>query len=106
MSGDGRWISPPLSFAVTPLQRLRGLRPDPAGRGLLVRAQSVHGFGMRCALTVVGIDRSGGVCAIRRLRRRRIVVVGSATWLLELPTGWDPPPPHAGLVMVRRKLRP
>ena len=51
--------------AVTALSRLLGLallEPDSAGPGLLIPdCRSVHTFGMRFSLTVVFLDREGGV---------------------------------------------
>lgn len=79
-----------VEVATTRRARLMGLigtEPYP----LLLRTASVHGFGLRRRIQVIAIDAGGRVIASRVLRRRHIVTVPSARWILELPTDIDPP---------------
>lgn len=73
------------------LDRLTGLRRAPIGEALLIRARSVHGFGMRHPLLVVGIDPDMTVIGTKTLRPRRVVGFREAIYLLELPIGSNPP---------------
>jgi uncharacterized membrane protein (UPF0127 family) len=70
--------------------RLRGLAwrwRSEAGPGLLIpRCASVHTFGMRFALDVYFLDRSGRVLAVRRrVPPRRILWCRGAAAVLEVP---------------------
>lgn len=88
-----------IEVAVGLARRWRGLmgrRPVP----LLIRTRSVHGFWIRCPLTVVGLDRAGTVMALRVLRRGRIVRMAGATWILELPQHLRPPSPGDRLTFL------
>ena len=78
-------------FAVTVRQRLRGLRPAPQGRGVLMRASSVHGRGMTEPLTIVSLDAVGTVLAVDRLEPRSRNRHRGAVWTLELPVSTKPP---------------
>jgi hypothetical protein len=73
------------------LDRLIGLRRAPIGDSLLIRARSVHGFGMRNPLLVLGIDPDMNVIGTKTLRPRRVVGFREALYLLELPLGSNPP---------------
>ena len=96
LRGPG-WSSGPVIPALRSSERLRGLRPAPRAAGLLLRARSVHGFGMRVPLWAVSLDRSGTVRRVARLEPRGLVVDPGAAWILELPMGRVPPRP--GLVL-------
>jgi hypothetical protein len=93
----GGWSSGPVAVAVTFRDRWRGLRPAPAGCGLLLRARSVHAFGMKTDLLVVGIDSHGIVTDTRTLRPGRIVMLPAARFILELQGDRSPPMPGSVL---------
>lgn len=84
LEGAG-WRSPPVIIADTFLSRLRGLRPRPRDRALLIATSSVHGMGMREPLRVVALDSSNQVISIGVLGRGRIVSYPEASAILELP---------------------
>ena len=65
-----------------------------AGRSgaFLLATRSVHGFWLDEALWVVALDADLVVTGLSVLRRRRIVTVVDARWLLELPMARRPPP--------------
>ncbi len=58
---------------------------------MLFRTSSVHGFGMREALWAVGLDANGVVMGVRQLNPGRIVWIGGARWIIELPFEEEPP---------------
>jgi hypothetical protein len=93
----GSWESGPVRLAAGFLDRWRGLRPRPRTCGLLLRARSVHGIGMREDLWAVGISSAGVVLTVKRLRAGSIAILPGATWVLELPLGRRPPPPGSAL---------
>lgn len=99
---EGRWSFEPVVVAATRLQRFRGLRPRSAGRGLMLRGTSVHGFGMREALMVVFLDPGGMVLGVERLLPGSLVRYGGATWVLELPPDSPIPQPGTTLEILRR----
>ncbi len=78
------WSSGPVLEATTFWSRFIGLRPI-ATNGLLLRARSVHTAGMAHPLGVVGLDRHFVVVGARTVVAHRVVVMASATWILELP---------------------
>lgn len=88
---DGGEFDCPVGVAVTFRERLRGLRPAPPGRGLLLRGASVHGRGMIEPLTAVFLDAFGTVLAVRCLQPGGLVRHPAAAWTLELPVSIPPP---------------
>jgi hypothetical protein len=72
-------------------ERLRGLRRSPEDESLLIRTRSVHGFGMNRALLVVGLDKDLRVIGSRPLFPGRMVRMGQARYILELPIDAKPP---------------
>lgn len=72
-------------------------------RPLLVPTASVHGFWLPAPLRVVGIDHNRVVIQVRLLRRRRIVWVPGARWVLELPMSHGSP--KAGDPLVFEETR-
>ena len=58
---------------------------------MLIAGASVHGFGMKEALLVIGLDADGRVLQSGTLRPRRILWIRGATQMLELPAGLLPP---------------
>ena len=85
------WRAAPLQSADTFWARWRGLRPAPAGKGLVIAGCSVHTFGMREPLWVVGLDGKGTVVVMRRVSPGRVVMAAGARTILELPQEWPPP---------------
>jgi hypothetical protein len=81
------WSHGPVLAATTMRQRWIGLGPLPLGWGLLVAGRSVHGRGMREALTVVGLDAGGAVTGAIRLVPGGRVTMAGAVAILELPVG-------------------
>jgi uncharacterized protein len=77
--------------ARSPWSRLVGLafRRTPADSALLIpRCRSVHTFGMRFALDLVWLDRSGGVLAVdERVRPWRVRVRRDAVAVVEVAAG-------------------
>lgn len=86
------WRSGPLLVARSRRQRRRGLRPRPAGRGLLLRARSVHSFGMHEALGLVSLDGAGRVRRVGVLSPGGLFWDQGACWVIELPLSRPPPP--------------
>lgn len=72
-------------------ERWRGLRGSPPDAALLLRARSVHGFGMERPLLVVGLDDTMTVIGAKELAPRRVVTFLRGRWVLELPKGSRPP---------------
>jgi hypothetical protein len=66
---------------------------------MMFRASSVHGFGMRSDLLVVGLDDRFTVISVLVLRPRRVIWLRGARWILEMPPKAAPPP-------VGSRLRP
>jgi hypothetical protein len=95
------WGSGPLLVGATRWRRWRGLRPRPEAAGVLLRARSVHTFGMQVPLTIVSLDAAGVVRRTARLRPRRIFLDLHARWIVELPPDRDAPQ-----VGVRLRVRP
>ncbi|HEY7705482.1 MAG TPA: hypothetical protein VID03_11730 [Acidimicrobiia bacterium] len=91
------WSSGPVQVALRFPQRWRGLRPRPAGFGLLLRTRSVHAIGMKEGLWLAGISEEGVVVAVRHLRPNAIARFSAARWVLELPDDRVPPVPGAVL---------
>lgn len=94
------WRSGPLLVARGCRRRHRGLRPRPAGRGLVLRTRSVHGLGMREALRVVSIDHAGRVRRVEVLSPGGLFFDQGARWVIELPLSRPPPPVGVRLWVV------
>ena len=97
---DG-WESGPVLIASSFRDRWKGLKPLTGGKGLLLRGGSVHGFGMREPLQVVGLDAGGCVLRSRALLPRGLVVIRGARYMLELPCDRQLPPHGGVLTWVR-----
>lgn len=67
--------------------RLLGIRLVPIGVGLVLAGGSVHGFGLRAPLEVVGVDRAGVVVGRTVLRRNGLVSMPDARIVIEVPAG-------------------
>ncbi|MGH8914897.1 MAG: DUF192 domain-containing protein [Acidimicrobiia bacterium] len=81
-------------LAETFADRLLGNRRAPAGAGVMIRTRSVHTFGQRSPIEVVGLDGLMRVVATRTLAPNRIGVLRSARVIVELPAGSPLPAIH------------
>ena len=97
---DG-WASGPVLAAHTFAERLKGLRASDADRGMLIKGQSVHGFGIREPLLAIGLDGRRRVVGFRVLFPHRVVWIRGAREIVELPIGPLPPPPGVVLTWER-----
>jgi hypothetical protein len=97
---DG-WESGPVLVAQRYAERLKGLRASDADRGMLIKGQSVHGFGMRAPLLAIGLDGRRRVVGFRILHPYRVVWIRGAREIVELPIGPLPPPPGVVLTWER-----
>lgn len=73
--------------------RLLGLFRVPAGVPVLLPVRSVHTFGLRRPITVVGIDRRMRVVGTRTVRPNRVVSMRQARLFLEMPSSETGPVP-------------
>jgi uncharacterized membrane protein (UPF0127 family) len=94
---DG-WESGPVLVAHTFADRLKGLRHSSDDYGMLIKGPSVHGFGMKEPLLVIGLGERSTVVGYRTLFPRRVVWIRRAVEILELPVGLQPP--SAGAVLT------
>ena len=67
----------------------------------MIDGRSVHGFGMKEPLLVVGLDAQRGVVGFRTMPPCRVVCFARAVQILELPAGQPPPAQGAVLSWVR-----
>jgi hypothetical protein len=74
-------------LARTFADRLLGVRRVPDGTTVVLPVASVHGFGRRRALQVVGLDEASRVVALKTLEPNRIVVIPRARMIIETPIG-------------------
>lgn len=81
-------------LARTFVDRLFGNWRAPAGSALVMRTRSVHTFGQREPIEVVGLDSEMRVVATKTLFPNRIAMIPSARLIVELPGGR--PVPAAG----------
>ncbi|MCB2224444.1 MAG: hypothetical protein KQH83_09785 [Actinobacteria bacterium] len=91
-------MSPPLVVASGFAARLLGMAAVPPGHGVLLRARSVHTFGMAGPIGAAGVTAGGRVAWARRVAPRRVAGCGGAVWVVELP-------PEAALPVPGRRLR-
>lgn len=67
--------------------RLLGVWRVPTGSAVVLPVTSVHSFGRRRPLDLVGVDAGMTVVATRRLPPNRVTVIPSARLIVELPAG-------------------
>ena len=67
--------------------RLLGVWRVPAGSAVILPVTSVHSFGRRRSLDLVGIDAGMRVVATMTLPPNRVTVVPLARMIVELPAG-------------------
>ena len=60
---------------------------------MLLRAGSVHTFGMPHPLTVMSLDGSGRIRRVGTVPPGRVVSDRGAVWIAEMPPGGCPPNP-------------
>jgi hypothetical protein len=72
------------------VDRLVGVRRQGV-EGLFMQTWSVHTFGLRQPISVVGLDSGGTVSSTMVLRPNRVVVIPGTRHILELPAGHDLP---------------
>lgn len=77
--------------------RLLGVWRAPEGSAVVIETRSVHSFGRRQPLEVVGLDAEMKVVSIMTLRPNRVVVLPTARIIVELPEGC-PVPDHGDRV--------
>lgn len=95
----GEWTAGPVTVAAGFRRRWRGLRPRAGGRALILAGRSAHTVGMHHALWFIGVTSTGEVATVRYALPGRVISVGSAHFVLELPPTHPPPPRHARLVI-------
>jgi hypothetical protein len=69
------------------LDRLLGVWGAPAGSAVVLQTSSIHGFGLRRPLAVIGLDEAMRVVGLGTLRPNRIMTISTARYLVELPLG-------------------
>jgi uncharacterized membrane protein (UPF0127 family) len=74
-------------LARTFTDRLLGVWRAPADSAVVLPVTSVHSFGRRRALDLVGIDAGMRVVATMTLRPNRVMCIPSARMIVELPAG-------------------
>ena len=67
--------------------RLLGVWRVPAGSAVILPVASVHSFGRRQSLDLVGVDAGMRVVATMTLPPNRVTVIPSARMIVELPSG-------------------
>jgi hypothetical protein len=73
------------------LDRLLGNFRAPPGTPVLLRTRSIHTFGQRRPLSVVGIDAAMTVVDVRSVSPNRVAVIPGARLILEVPAGHEVP---------------
>lgn len=81
-------------LARTFTDRLLGVWRVPAGSAVVLPVTSVHSFGRRQPLDLVGVDAGMRVVATMTLQPNRVKVIPSARMIVELPAG--SPVPEVG----------
>ncbi|MDF2730148.1 MAG: hypothetical protein K0T01_1935 [Acidimicrobiia bacterium] len=74
-------------MARTFADRLLGVWRVPAGSAVVLPVTSVHSFGRRRPLDLVGVDAGMRVVATKTLPPNRVTVLRSACMIVELPAG-------------------
>jgi len=97
----GEWASGPVWIAHTFFERLTGLRFSSDGYGMLIGGRSVHSFGLREPLLVIGLGQGRTVIGHRILTPHRVVWIPRAREMLELPLSVLPPLQGAVLTWAR-----
>lgn len=88
-------------LARTFTDRLLGNRRLPRDSALVLPTRSVHSFGQREPIEIVGLDALMTVVAAKTLMPNRISVMPSARMIVELPCGSPVPSLDDRIVMTR-----
>jgi uncharacterized membrane protein (UPF0127 family) len=67
--------------------RLLGNLAVPCDAAVVLRTRTVHSFGQKSPIEIVGIDAHMRVVATRTLMPNRITILSSARMIIELPPG-------------------
>ncbi len=94
------WPGSPVKIANSFLDNLRGINGVPDGTGLLLRKRSVHTIGLNTTMWGVGVDSSGTVLAVKKMRPNRFFHYSACAYVVELPREIDPPAPGDRLRVV------
>ena len=94
------WQSGPVLIATSFRQRWKGLKPRANGNGMLIPGRSVHSWGMKDPLLIIGLDAQRCVVGFRALLPRRFACMPGASHILELPAEHMPPPHGSVLTWV------
>jgi hypothetical protein len=94
------WPGSPIKVANSFLDNLRGINGLPDGKGILLRKRAVHTFGMNTMLWGVGVDSSGTVLAVKKMRPNRFFHYSACAYVMELPREIEPPAPGDRLRVV------
>jgi hypothetical protein len=92
VSGES-WPGVEVSYASGFLERLRGIKGVPAGRGIALRKRAIHTFGLSEALSAFGVDGAGTVVTVKTLRPNRLFYFRRSHLIFELREGEDLPLP-------------
>ena len=96
----GGWAIDDIRLAVGFRARLVGVRRKDIDT-MLLPVRSIHTWGMRQPIRVIGIDASGVVIATAVVGPRSVVRWTAARWILEVPEEVPPPPiGHACTVLA------
>jgi hypothetical protein len=95
----GSWSSGPVRVITAPAARRIGAIPVLGPLGVVLRARSIHTFGMLHRIGVIAVDGDGVVTATGVLPPRRLWTVPSAVSIIEVP-------PAAGLPVVGAAATP
>jgi hypothetical protein len=90
VSGES-WEGVEVCLASGFLERLKGIKGVPAGRGIALRNRAIHTFGMSETLAAFGVDRAGTVVSVRTLLPNRLFYFRRSHLTFELPDGADLP---------------
>jgi uncharacterized membrane protein (UPF0127 family) len=74
-------------FARTFTERLLGLWRVPEGSTVVLPVSSVHSFGRRRPLELIGVDAGRRVVSLRTLEPNRILFIPGARMVIEAPAG-------------------
>lgn len=74
-------------LARTFADRFLGVWSAPNGSAVVLRTASVHTFGRRRPLQLIGLDAGMTVVAIRTLKPNRVALIPSARIIVEMPAG-------------------
>jgi hypothetical protein len=86
-------------MARTFLDRLLGMSRADVGTPVLLPGPSIHTFGQRRPLSIIGLNAAMRVVAVRTVAPNRVVMIPGARMILELPAGADIPAMSTSIVL-------